>query len=174
MLPSIGISSSGFSKIFCVRFYKFPASRSWRSSGYLYQEDLWCPRQAIPHAEASHYNARVTLSLVSLHLPKDALVPCLLPSICSTRGHRRYILFHPLLWKMISLTTNNSDIRLFKTINRSTKSSTIPKPWLPSINFRGSKAEYSYCVHWRIGRLPRSCPRYLTQQFSKNHSYWLP
>ncbi|ORE14355.1 hypothetical protein BCV71DRAFT_187447, partial [Rhizopus microsporus] len=27
---------------------------------------------------------------------------------------------------------------------------------------------------WLLGDKPRPCPRYLTEQLNKDHSYWLP
>ncbi|CEJ01123.1 hypothetical protein RMCBS344292_15159 [Rhizopus microsporus] len=50
----------------------------------------------------------------SLYLPEDALLTCLLPYICNTRGSQWYALSRTSLWKTVLSTNEEPDIRSFK------------------------------------------------------------
>ncbi|PHZ08850.1 uncharacterized protein RHIMIDRAFT_267945, partial [Rhizopus microsporus ATCC 52813] len=88
----------------------------------------------------------------------DALLACLLPYICNTRGSQWYALSQPdthslkaakrcFLQQNLEIRQRCRNSKLFSSCHRSI--SLDPILWLPM-----SKSERSRCIRWRLGWLP--------------------
>ncbi|ORE01276.1 hypothetical protein BCV72DRAFT_217610, partial [Rhizopus microsporus var. microsporus] len=125
MLSSVGVNPSGFSKLLCTRFYAhivrpqleydLVINRFTISQLYALEEAqnncikkiygargkasikimLYMPKLPIVSERVSILQAQFLFR--SLDLPEDALLVCLLPYICNTRGSQWYALSHTSL-----------------------------------------------------------------------------
>jgi hypothetical protein len=142
ILSSVGVNSSGFSKLLCTRFhahivrpqleYDLAINRFTVSQLHALEEaqnncikKIYGARgktstKVMPHmSKLPLMSERVSILQAqflfrSLYLPEDALLTCLLPYIRNSKGSQWYALSRTSLWKMVLSITEEPDTRSLK------------------------------------------------------------